>query len=194
MIWNTSTVWDCHIVIKWLKGVKKCETLVADWTHPLEPNFLSCHLHQYVSLYILFPHSTVDIDWLVHSQVSTGERAGCCRHRSGSHHGSSCQSDYHLLHHRRQRGRWVGSSRGLSVLLPERSLLLGKVPPHTAARTSQPLQVLTYGLEMQGFLVLKAQMSFFLPLNENSLKQQVLYHIEQQNWKLCPLGIKDKSK
>lgn len=63
------------------------------------------------STYTYLISLTVDIDWLIHSQVSTGERGGCCWNRSGSHNGSCCQSDYRLLHHWRQRGRWV-----LSVL------------------------------------------------------------------------------
>lgn len=98
---------------------------------------LECHTNVFPYIYTFFP-STVDSDWLIRSQVSTGERGGCCRNRSGSHHGSSCQSDHHLLHHRRQRGRWVSSSLGSSVLLPEWSLLPGKVPPRAAAWTSQP--------------------------------------------------------
>lgn len=68
---------------------------------------------------------TVDIDWLIHSQVSTGERRGCCWNRSGSHHGSCCQSNYRLLHHRRQRGRWV-----LAVLFRPKSQLQSSSAPN----------------------------------------------------------------
>lgn len=74
---------------------------------------------------------TVDIDWLIHSQVSTGERGGCCWNRSGSHHGSCCQSNYRLLHHRRQRGRWV-----LSVLFPPSQVGL-LIPASHNCRTHQ---------------------------------------------------------
>lgn len=66
--------------------------------------------------YLIF--LTVDIDWLIHSQVSTSERGGCCWNRSGSHRGSCCQSNYHLLHRRRQRGRWVFPVRFIRRVVP----------------------------------------------------------------------------
>ena len=55
--------------------------------------------------YLIF--LSFDFDWLIHSQVSTSERGGCCWNPGGVHHGGCCQSNHHLLHHRRQPGRWV---------------------------------------------------------------------------------------
>ena len=52
---------------------------------------------------------SVDIDWLIRSQVCTSERGGWCWDSGGSHCGSCCQSNYRVLHHWRQRGRWVSS-------------------------------------------------------------------------------------
>lgn len=142
---RTGSAWFLHhhnvkylrilVYLKEWKNVKNLDFNPTSWT---AVDTLGVP-HQYFSIhYVLFFPSTVDIDRLIRSQVSTGERGGCCRNRSGSHHGSSCQSDHHLLHHRRQRGRWVSSSLGSSVLLPEWSLLPGKVLPHTAAWTSPP--------------------------------------------------------
>lgn len=45
---------------------------------------------------------------MICSQVSPGERGGWGWDSGGNHHGRRCQSNYHLLHRWRQRGRWVG--------------------------------------------------------------------------------------